>query len=59
MGCFRETRLIPKEHNVFYVAGWSYEAALHGNDAGSVARVRIEATEDGWPRCGGVYTKET
>ena len=58
-GCFREVRLLPKELNVFHVAGWPHEAVFEEDSSGSVVRVRLRAPSKGRLPCTEVFTKET
>lgn len=56
-GCFREVRLIPRDRNVFYVAGWPCEATFVEGHAGAIESMRLAATEDGRPRPSEVFVR--
>jgi len=57
LGCFREVRFIPKRHNVFYVAGWPFEATFAEDYTGSIRSVRLAGAEDGRERSSEVFIR--
>ena len=52
-----ENRLIPKAHNVFYVASWPFELIFHEDGSGAIHSMRRETQAGDWRTLDQVFPK--
>jgi hypothetical protein len=52
-----ENRLIPKEHNVFYVASWPFALIFHEDESGAIHSMRRETQAGDWYKLDQVFPK--
>jgi hypothetical protein len=57
--CYRETRLIPKGKNRFYVETWPHEVDFTEDRTGTIVSMRLSVADEGWTQSSEVYARQT